>query len=102
MSKNAEVRIENNTLYLCGDLDFSNAILIYQQSQSLFSSGASALVIDFSGLRSANSVVMALIIDWMRRAKRADKSIQFKHLSSDVMSLARASGLDKVIAPVSV
>lgn len=101
MSKNAEVRIENNTLYVCGELDFSNAIFIYQQSQPLFLSAASALVIDFSGLHAANSVVMALMIDWMRRAKRADKSIQFKHLSSDVMSLARASGLDKIIAPVS-
>lgn len=98
--KIAEVRIENNVLYISGDLDFSNVMSLYQQSLSAFASQHQILVFDFSGLRSTNSVVMAMIIDWMRHAKRVNKSIQLKYLSADVMSLAKASGLDKVIAAV--
>jgi anti-anti-sigma factor len=88
-------------LYISGDLDFSNVMSLYQQSLSAFASQHQTLVFDFSGLRSTNSVVMAIIIDWMRHGKRVEKSIQFMNLSADIMSLAKASGLDKVIATVS-
>lgn len=102
MPKQAEIKIENNVLSVCGDLDFSNVMLVYKKSLEFFSSVQTVVIIDFAGLRSTNSVALAMIMNLMRLAKKDHKTIQFKNLSVDVMSLARASGLNKIIEPVIV
>lgn len=96
MQKKAEIRVEGNQLQLAGDLDFSNVMKIYRNSLSVFSSDAPVINADFSHLTSANSVVLALIINWIRLARQANKTLQINHVSEEVLSLARASGLDKV------
>ncbi|HTM63642.1 MAG TPA: STAS domain-containing protein [Gammaproteobacteria bacterium] len=98
MAKHAEIRIDNNAATIYGDLDFSNVMSIYQQSQKLFTAPQSEIIIDFIELKSTNSAALALIINWMRLAKKQKKNIQFRNLSNDIMSLAKSSGLDKVIA----
>lgn len=100
MTNHAEITIDNDVLRICGDLDFSNAMSIYQKSLEAFSSPYSMIVIDFSGVKSTNSAAVALIINWMRHAHKTDKSIMFRDLSADIMSVAKASGLDKLIAPL--
>lgn len=98
MAKHAEIRIEGSTLHLSGDLDFSNVMSLYRQSLKLFSSGVPVIQVDFSGLASANSVALALMINWMRLAKKSSKTICLKNISQEMMSLANAAGLDKVLA----
>jgi len=98
MAKQAGIRMENNAAAIYGDLDFNNAMAIYQQSQKLFAMAESEITIDFSGLKSTNSAALALIINWIKLAKKQKKNIQFRNLSNDIMSLAKSSGLDKIIA----
>jgi anti-anti-sigma factor len=102
MSNQAEIKIVNGALQVCGDLDFNNVMSLYQKSIKLFSSQSAILTLDFAGLRSTNSVALALIVNWMRLAEQTQKSIKLLNLSPEVMSLAKASGLDKVIEPIIV
>lgn len=98
MTRQADIKIENNVAAISGDLDFSNVMSIYQQSQKLFAAAQAEIIFDFGALKTTNSAALALIINWMRLAKKQKKNIQFRNLSNDIMSLAKSSGLDKVIA----
>ena len=102
MTNKAEIKIDGNTLRLIGDLDFSNVMPLYQKSIPLFQKDNATICVDFSELASANSVVLALIINWMRLAKKHAKTIQLKNISQEIMSLAKSSGLDKVLEPVAL
>ena len=102
MSGQVEIKIDNDTLSICGDLDFDNVMSAYQNSLKFFTSSHVNLIMDFSGLHTTNSAALAIIINWMNLARNNHKTIQFKHLSADIMSLAKASGLDKVIEPAVV
>lgn len=100
MKHRAEIRMDGEVLKISGDLDFNNVMSIYKKSLDYFSSALQTLTMDFSGLHTTNSAALALIIDWMRLAKKQNKSIQFSHLSHDIISLEKASGLDKIISHV--
>lgn len=97
MKHHAEVKVDGEALKISGDLDFGNVMSVYKKSLDYFTSELKALTVDFSGLKTTNSAALALIIDWIRLAKKQNKSIQFAHLSSDIISLEKASGLDKII-----
>ncbi len=99
MTKTVEIRVDHQTLHLLGDLDFNNVMPIYQQCVKIFQSPIADITMDFSGLKTTNSAAIALILNCMRLAKRQYKTIKLKHLSPDVMLLAKASGLDTIIEP---
>jgi anti-anti-sigma factor len=98
MTAHVEIKVENNLLLLRGDLDFNNAKLVNQQVLQYISKAATDTQIDFAGLTSTNSVVIALMVDWMRAARTAHKKINFTQVSADVTLLAEAAGLEKIIA----
>jgi anti-anti-sigma factor len=97
MTKIVEIKVENDVICIIGDLDFNNVMSLYQKSLEFFSARGSQIIIDFSRLYSTNSAAIAVIINWMRLANKADKKIIFRNLSEDIISLVKASGLDKII-----
>lgn len=84
---------------LHGDLNFTNVMPLYQQGAKLIAgfNPTSLVQIDFSGLTSANSAAIALMVDWLRYAKKAGKSLQFLNLSSEIQSLLQAAEMNHVI-----
>jgi anti-anti-sigma factor len=99
MTKKAEIRFDNQILHLVGDLDFNNVMPLYHQCVKIINSSVPVITMDFSGLKSTNSAAIALIVNCMRLAKRHLKEIKFQNIPHDVMSLAKASGLNAVIEP---
>lgn len=102
MVNKVEIKMDHDALCVRGDLDFNNAMSLYEQSLTLFSKAASAITIDLSGLHSTNSVALAVIIGWMRLAKKLNKTVKFKSVSADIVMLAKASGLNAIIDTVMV
>lgn len=96
MQKIADVSFAADALMLSGELDFSNVRTIYNKAQSKLADYRH-LIFDFSGVTSSNSAALALIVEWIKYAKKQNKPIQFKHLSKDILSIAAASGLDELI-----
>lgn len=92
---NADIVKKENRIYLTGTLNFYNVMSIYQHSLSLLNTPA--LEFDFSGVESSDSAGLALIIEWIKYAGRKNKKIKFHHLSKDILSLATAADLDKLI-----
>jgi phospholipid transport system transporter-binding protein len=96
MQKTADIIFQNNKFLISGDLDFSNVMLVYAKSLPQLEA-SSAWEFDFSSLKSSDSSGLALIIEWLKLAKRSNKSIQFTHLSPDLISIAKAAGIDQLI-----
>ena len=92
----ADVTLTQNEFVLAGNLDFSNVVSVYQKALSQFNS-ADTLVFNFAGLKTSNSAGLALMIEWLKRAKAANKRIEFRNVSSDLQSIAKAAGLLDVV-----
>lgn len=86
-------------LFLSGEVNFSNVNLIYQNSLDYFQQASlSEFQIDCSSLESNHSIVLALLIEWIKLAKQMNKPIHFFHLSTKLMAVAKSAGLDELLA----
>jgi phospholipid transport system transporter-binding protein len=89
----ADITLQGNQFHVSGDLNFANVMSIYQKSLSQVNQ-CSELIFDFSQLTSSNSAGLALIIEWIKLSKQISKPIHFNHLPDDIMSIAKAAGVD--------
>lgn len=96
MQKNADITILNNRFIISGDLNFSNVMSVYTKSLQQFGQWPE-VVFDFSQLKSSDSAGLALIIEWIKLSKRLHKTIRFKNLSAEIMSIAKAAGIDGML-----
>ena len=79
-----------------GELDFSNVMAVYRKSL-LQLANCPEFNFDFSQLKSSDSSGLALVIEWIKLAKQKNKRVRIRHLSQDLLSIARVAGLDKII-----
>lgn len=96
MKKTADITLQYNTLIIEGDLNFSNVMLVFQKSLRILPKNKN-LTFDFSQLQSSDSSAIALIIEWIKFANSHNKSIRFTNLSDELISIAKAAHLDKLI-----
>ena len=82
-SKQATVALKANALYLSGDLNVHNVMNIYINSLSYLRVQPN-LQFDFSEVNSSDSAGLALMLEWMRYARKNNKTLQFKHISSAI------------------
>lgn len=96
MEKSADIAFRDNKFHITGELDFANVMAIYKKSLLQMHDQAT-LTFDFSSLKSSNSAGFALIVEWIKFAKSQNKPICFENLSDDLLSIAKTSGMDKLI-----
>ncbi len=95
-TKNADIIFKDNQFFITGDLTLFNVMSVYEKSlPDLYK--CLELCFDFSQLKSSDSAGLALIIEWIKFSKWQHKPIQFKHLSNDIMSIAKAAGINHLI-----
>ena len=75
-----------------GPLTFATARLAREEGlAALKATGASQLEVDCSGITSADSAGMTVLLDWMSIAKRSGRSLRFANLPEQVKAIARIS-----------
>ena len=57
----------------------------------------SELNVDLSDVTRSDSAGLALLVHWMRAAKRAKKTLVFHHIPAQMLAIASASGLDELL-----
>ena len=55
------------------------------------------LVLDLSGVVQSDSAALALLIEWMREARRRGTGIHFENVPSQLRAIARASQVDQFL-----
>ena len=55
------------------------------------------VVLDLSGVVQSDSAALALLIEWMREARRRGTGIHFENVPSQLRAIARASQVDQFL-----
>ncbi len=82
---------------LSGSLSFATVPHIYTQGGMLFGNNDRTLTLDLRGVAHTDSAGLALLMEWMRTAQQQGKQIHFKNIPAQMLSIARLSGLDKIL-----
>ena len=77
---------------ITGEMSFDNAAALLQQSQALFS-GAGSIEVDLGDVTKVDSAALALLIEWMRQARRRGQHIHFTGMPPRLRALAKLSGV---------
>jgi phospholipid transport system transporter-binding protein len=56
-----------------------------------------SLTVDLRTVEHADSAGVALLVAWMRSARRAERDIRFLNMPAQMLNIARVSGLDAIL-----
>ncbi|MGA7799783.1 MAG: STAS domain-containing protein [Gammaproteobacteria bacterium] len=87
---------EDGRLYLRGEVTFSTVPDIWGRSRALFDTGAE-MVVDLRDVERADSAGLALLVEWMRTARRRQTAVRFVNMPAQMLAIARVSSLDQIL-----
>ena len=87
----------NGRFKVRGPLDAETATDMLESSEAAFRDSKS-LEIDHGGVPEGDSAGLALLIEWIRRARKQNQQLQFKNLPTQIASLARISQVDELLS----
>lgn len=100
MSGEPEVRLAEGELEghyaLQGALTFETVPGLAQQGERVFGD-CPALALDLGGVTRADSAGLALLVEWLRRARECGQDVRYSNIPEQMLAMARASGLDQVL-----
>ena len=96
MKTGALQRTSDGRLALSGQLSFSTVPRLWRDSQRLLDE-LEEIRIDLKDVERSDSAGLALLVEWMRAAKRLGKPVQFLNIPSQMLAIARVSSLDQVL-----
>ncbi len=81
---------------LTGELDFDSVPALAARSGELFRAPGDVRV-SLAGVARADSAGLALLVDWLREARRRGRHIGFSQVPEQLLALARVSGVDELL-----
>lgn len=60
--------------------------------------GVARIQVDLKGVTRADSAGLALLVEWLRESERAGVPISFVNVPVQLLSIARVSGLEKILS----
>jgi phospholipid transport system transporter-binding protein len=84
------------TQTVSGALTFDTVPGLFHSSNAWFS-GEGELVIDLARVERADSAGLALLIEWLRRARVANRPLRFTGMPAQVQTLIRVNGLSDAL-----
>jgi phospholipid transport system transporter-binding protein len=94
--------IQVNTSGECiisGDLNFENVPALFRRGAELINASPKP-VFDFRHVANCDNAALALLISWVKYAKKAKKPIKLHSLPKQLLDLAKISGLIGIL-PIS-
>ena len=98
-SKNTALlqQVSSQQMTLEGELNEHTAAALRIRYAALIEGADSQFNIDLSGVGRSTSVGLSLLLCFMRKAKKCNKSLVFVSIPDTLFEMARVSGLDDVL-----
>lgn len=91
----AQLSLTGQQLSIIGEVNFDNADQVLQQGLVLIKNMQSPLSINLSQLVQGNSLVLAVIVQWLR--SRSGQTVTISAVSPKMQGVIRASNLEFLI-----
>ncbi len=85
---------------VCGELSFASVPGLLRRSEEVFASaaeGGRVLRVDLTGVPRADSAGLALLVCWVRQARRRNIRIEFCNVPEQMLKIANVSGLRSIL-----
>ncbi len=90
-------RLPDGEWRISGELTFGTVTALLRDSGGGFGAGQERLRIDLGGVSRADSAGLALLVCWLRRARRAGVRVLFHGVPEQLLKIARVSGLEDML-----
>lgn len=98
MKAQVALRIEGDTAYVEGELDFDNVVALAREGETWLRTRAPAnCQLDLSKLSRSNSAGTALMLDWLRVARSVDKQMHIVGIPAMLRSLMDLGGVEDLL-----
>lgn len=89
-----------NSAKLLGDIDVHSAAQIVAQGQSCITQASGEWRVDLLGVERASSAAVALLLEWLRSARKQNKAFYIENLPAPLLPILRISDLEPFFAPL--
>ncbi|SRR5690554_269210 len=89
--------LSGNTLTVTGEVNADNVVALRTQGEQLISAAGGPVTVDLTGLATAHSAVLSMLLCWQRLAIGNRQSLTFRGASDRLLSLAALSSLENQI-----
>lgn len=107
MTRRSSPKAENNSAQLeatapgkfrlTGDLTFATAARLWQLSQKILKQSPDPVVIDLSAVQRIDSAGLALLIEWLRFARKYNTQLTFLHCPEQLVTMAGVHDLEDLL-----
>ena len=97
MSLPTLTKVADNEFSVSGELNMQTVPAISRMANSQLNDISGEVSIDLSGVSRADSAGLALLIDWLRIAKRQQYAIHFRNLPEQLRQIATVSELHDIL-----
>ncbi len=96
MQNNSKIELKDNLFLVVGELDFTTIRELWRASLPLLAHEKN-LNFDFIHVGASNSAGLALMLEWMKYAKRENKKIHFANIPAQLQAIIEVSGIEKML-----
>lgn len=93
----AQLTLQDTRLLFGGVVHFDNAEKTCNEGLKLLKTAPKAITIDMHQLQSSNSVVVAILVSWIRAASKNQQILQCSNMPEKLRAIISVSGLTDVL-----
>ena len=90
------VPAENGRVEIAGDLTFDTVGDLRERGAEVLG-GDGAVTLDLNAVTRADSAGLALMVEWVKLAKRKDASVRVVNMPEQMLAIARMSKVDRLL-----
>jgi phospholipid transport system transporter-binding protein len=92
----ASVERDGDTLRVAGELDFDSVAALWAATRELLATEPIRRI-DLGDVRRSNSAGVAILVEWLRQARRHREELVFVNLPAQMRAIVRAVDLEGVL-----
>jgi phospholipid transport system transporter-binding protein len=97
MSDGLRLDQHGGRLSLAGELDPAGVTQALAQSRAWLTTGTGTLQVDLSAVTRSESAGVALLLEWLREARRLGRSIEFLNPPAQMQSMLKFFDLERML-----
>lgn len=97
MKSDLHIHQHDHCLSLSGELDHGGVCRALKEGRDWMNNGSAPLQVDLAGITRCESAGIALLLEWLRQARRQGRQIEFRRVPEQMQVLLKFFDLERVL-----